>query len=89
MANHPLKSKTTGRKQPMTLEPSNLTYLGIPIATVFFLDQHYEICKDLKYWEKFMDMMVENRFNALTLWNLHPYTFYDQTNKLSRSKPIF
>jgi hypothetical protein len=39
------------------------------------LDLHIETCKDLKYWEKFLDMMVENRFNALTLWNLHPYTF--------------
>lgn len=36
---------------------------------------HMETCKDLNYWEKFLDMMVENRFNALTLWNLHPYTF--------------
>jgi hypothetical protein len=39
------------------------------------LDLHLETCKDLKYWEKFLDMMAENRFNALTLWNLHPYTF--------------
>jgi hypothetical protein len=39
------------------------------------LDLHAETCKDLKYWEKFLDMMAENRFNALTLWNLHPYTF--------------
>lgn len=39
------------------------------------LDVHIETCKDLKYWEKFLDMMVENRFNALTLWNLHPYNY--------------
>jgi hypothetical protein len=39
------------------------------------LDLHMETCKDLKYWEKFLDMMAENRFNVLTLWNLHPYTF--------------
>jgi Glycosyl hydrolase family 20, domain 2 len=39
------------------------------------LDLHYETCRDLKYWEKFLDMMVENRINALTLWNLHPYNY--------------
>ena len=37
--------------------------------------QHREIVKDLEYWEQFMDMMIENRFNVLTLWNLHPFTY--------------
>ncbi len=41
----------------------------------YSLDQHIETCRDVKYWEAFLDMMAENRFNALTLWNLHPYTF--------------
>lgn len=41
----------------------------------YSLDQHQETCRDLKYWEAFLDMMVENRFNVLTLWNLHPYPF--------------
>jgi hypothetical protein len=39
------------------------------------LDQHYETARDLKYWEAFLDMMVENRFNVISLWNMHPYTF--------------
>ena len=39
------------------------------------LDQHYETARDLDYWEAFLDMMVENRFNAISLWNMHPYTF--------------
>lgn len=39
------------------------------------LDLHYETCKDLNYWKAFLDMMIENRFNALSLWNLHPYTY--------------
>jgi hypothetical protein len=39
------------------------------------LDQHYETVRDLKFWEAFLDMMVENRFNAISLWNLHPYTY--------------
>ena len=39
------------------------------------LEQHQETCKDLKYWEAFLDMMAENRFNVLSLWSLHPYTY--------------
>ncbi|ULC60495.1 hypothetical protein MBM09_05770 [Flaviramulus sp. BrNp1-15] len=39
------------------------------------LYQHQETCKDLNYWEAFLDMLCENRFNALTVWNLHPYNY--------------
>ncbi|WP_439133310.1 hypothetical protein [Pseudomaricurvus sp.] len=39
------------------------------------LDLHYDTVKDVKYWEAFLDMMAENRFNALTLWNLHPFPY--------------
>ena len=39
------------------------------------LTQHTETARDPAYWEAFLDMMVENRFNVISLWNLHPYTF--------------
>ena len=39
------------------------------------LDQHYATVRDLKYWEAFLDMMVENRFNAISLWTMHPFTY--------------
>ncbi|MET1753996.1 hypothetical protein ABVV53_00740 [Novosphingobium sp. RD2P27] len=39
------------------------------------LDLHYDTVRDLKYWEAFLDMMADNRFNALTLWNLHPFPY--------------
>jgi hypothetical protein len=51
------------------------------------LDLHVETCKDLKYWEKFLDMMAENRFNAITLWNLHPYTFMIKSKKYPEACP--
>ncbi len=40
-----------------------------------YLEQHQETCKDLKFWEAFLDMMAENRFNTLTLWSLHPFHY--------------
>ena len=39
------------------------------------LQLHMETVKDTVFWAEFLDMMADNRFNALTLWNLHPYTF--------------
>lgn len=31
--------------------------------------------QDIRFWESFLDMMAENRFNVLTLWNLHPFNY--------------
>jgi len=36
---------------------------------------HTSTCRDLKFWEKFLDRMVDNRWNALSLWNIHPFPF--------------
>jgi len=36
---------------------------------------HFETCRDIKFWERFLDMMVENRFNTLSLWNNHPFPY--------------
>lgn len=52
------------------------------------LDLHYETCRDLDYWKAFMDMMVENRLNALTLWNLHPYTFMIRPKNFPEASPF-
>jgi hypothetical protein len=54
----------------------------------YALDLHQETCKDPKYWEAFLDMMVENRFNALTLWNLHPYTLMIKPKNFPEASPF-
>ncbi len=40
-----------------------------------YIDQHFDTVRDINFWVKFLDNMAENRFNALTLWNMHPYPF--------------
>ncbi len=42
------------------------------------LQLHLSTVRDTLFWEQFLDMMADNRFNALTLWNLHPFTFMIQ-----------
>ncbi len=39
------------------------------------MNLHMETCRDLRFWQRFLDMMAENRFNVLSLWNLHPFTY--------------
>ena len=45
------------------------------------LQLHYETCRDTSFWNDFLDMMAENRFNKLTLWNLHPFNYLVKTEK--------
>ncbi|WP_439487196.1 hypothetical protein [Algoriphagus sp.] len=52
------------------------------------LTQHYEAAKKLDYWEAFLDMMVENRFNVLSLWNLHPFTYMIQPKNFPEASPF-
>ena len=63
-------------------EEAHLSFRGIkfnlpwePYRQSSSLEQHFETVRDLAFWESFLDQMVENRFNAISLWNLHPYTF--------------
>ena len=51
------------------------------------LNQHIETAKDLEYWEAFLDMMVENRFNVVSLWNMHPYTFMVKPKNFPEASP--
>ena len=52
------------------------------------LEQHQETCKDLKFWEAFLDMMAENRFNVLSLWSLHPYTYMIRPKNFPEACPF-
>ena len=72
----PLAKVTPVREKPA------LPFRGIKFNTPWdtyrpssALDQHYATARDLAFWEGWLDMMVENRFNAFTLWTMHPFTY--------------
>lgn len=52
------------------------------------LAQHYETVRDAQYWEAFLDMMADNRFNALTLWNLHPFPYMIMPTNFPEASPF-
>ncbi len=53
----------------------------------YALELHSQTCRDTMYWKSFLDMMAENRFNTLTLWNLHPYTLLIKPTNFPEASP--
>lgn len=39
------------------------------------MDIHNDVCRDLGFWQLFLDQMADNRFNVLSLWNVHPFSY--------------
>jgi len=52
------------------------------------LDQHYETLRDLNYWEAFLDMMADNRFNSLGIFNLHPFVYMIKPVNFPEASPF-
>ncbi len=52
------------------------------------LQLHYKTVKDLNFWKAFLDQMAENRFNALTLWNLHPFPYMIKSKNFPEASPF-
>ena len=51
------------------------------------LDQHYDTARDLRFWEAFLDMLVLNRFNAISLWTMHPFTYMIRPRNFPEASP--
>ncbi len=52
------------------------------------IDQHYETLRNPAYWEAFLDMMAENRFNSLSIFNLHPFVFMITPKNFPEASPF-
>lgn len=52
------------------------------------LDLHHETVRDIRYWEAFLDMMAANRFNTLSIWNLHPFVFMIKSKNFPEASPF-
>ncbi|MDQ1914512.1 hypothetical protein RAC89_29470 [Paenibacillus sp. GD4] len=47
-----------------------------------------ETVRDLAFWQAFMDMMAENRYNVLTLWCLHPFPYMIKPTNFPKATPF-
>lgn len=52
------------------------------------MNLHTQTCRDLNFWQRFLDMMAENHFNVLSLWNLHPFTYMIRPKNFSEACPF-
>lgn len=52
------------------------------------LQLHTETVRDLAFWEEFLNMMAENRYNVLTLWNLHPFPYMIKPVNFPEASPF-
>ncbi len=83
-------SQVTARRESPHL-PFRALKFNLPWDTYrhsYALDQHYQTCRSLDFWRAFLDMMVQNRFNALTLWNLHPFPFMIRPKNFPEACPF-
>ncbi|HEX6636738.1 MAG TPA: hypothetical protein VF033_03695, partial [Steroidobacteraceae bacterium] len=81
-AREQLRNWVPARKVHARSHTPRLAFRGIKLNTPWdsyrpssAIDQHAPTMHDLEFWEAYLDMMVENRFNSFTLWTLHPFTY--------------
>lgn len=68
-----IKNKVFNPRLPVRAIKFNLPWS--PYRTGKVMEQHYEVCRDLNFWQAFLDEMAMNRFNVLSLWNVHPFSY--------------
>ncbi|MBC8035385.1 MAG: hypothetical protein H7Y03_14645 [Chitinophagaceae bacterium] len=51
-------------------------------------DQHYDTMLDPAYWESFLNMMAENRYNTLTIWTQHPFPYMIRPKNFPKATPF-
>lgn len=81
-----LENKTSNPKLEYRIIKFNLPWS--PYRNSEAVTLHDATCRDLKYWEKFLDMMVDNRFNALSLWNIHPFPYLIASKSFPGANPF-
>ena len=80
-----VKAKTVNARFPFRAIKFNLPWSSYRRGEA--LQLHTETVRDLDYWAEFLDMMAENRFNALTLWNQHPWPYLIKPTNFPLASP--
>jgi hypothetical protein len=54
----------------------------------FSLTQQENTVLNLKFWEKFLDMMAADHFNVLSLWSMHPFHYMVKSKNFPEACPF-
>jgi len=83
---HDIPGKMEKPHYPMRAIKHNTSWYSYRPSSA--LDQHYETLRDPGYWKAFLDMMAENRFNSLAIFNLHPFVFMITPRNFPEASPF-
>lgn len=81
-----IQERTVKAQFPFRAIKFNLPWAAYRTSPV--IEQHDATCRDVKFWEAFLDMMAENRFNVLTLWSLHPFHYMVRPKSFPEASPF-
>lgn len=51
-------------------------------------DTQIDTCRDLEFWRSFLSALAQNRFNVISLWNLHPFPYMVQLKDFPEACPF-
>lgn len=90
-----LRAKGTFQTLPAKTENPHLAYRIVkfnlpwsPYRQSEAMAVHTHTCRDLQFWERFLDMMAENRLNVLSLWNNHPFPYMVKATNFPEATPF-
>ena len=64
----------------------NLPYMAY--RSSISLTQQSNVISNPQFWETFLDMMVLNRFNVLSLWSMHPFHYMVKSTNFPEACPF-
>ncbi|MDR8391060.1 hypothetical protein NC796_07920 [Aliifodinibius sp. S!AR15-10] len=83
-----VEEKTSNPRFSFRAIKFNLPWDSYRPASNKAMSKHLSVVRDLEFWEKYLDMMVENRFNMLSIWNLHPFTYMIRPENFPEASPF-
>ncbi len=83
---HSLADKTVNPSLAYRIVKFNLPWS--PYRSSEATSIHIQTCRDLQFWERFLDMMTENRLNVLSLWNNHPFPYMIKAANFPEATPF-
>lgn len=81
-----LPAKTVNPHFPYRIVKFNLPWS--PYRESAATDLHTHVCRDLQFWEDFLNMMAENHLNVLSLWNNHPFPYMIRAENFPEATPF-
>ncbi|MFA5393958.1 MAG: hypothetical protein WC081_02715 [Candidatus Ratteibacteria bacterium] len=72
----PIRPLDISRNPKMAFRSACLMLMGTATYDVDICQAEFPWFYDKAWWTTYLDFMAENRFNAVSLWNFHPFPYF-------------